>query len=72
MDVSAVSAVRRKSTGVALIGVDAAGQNSIIVASGANAAFPAADVEGIRAGVFATRAMRCFSWKPRSIPWTLR
>ena len=46
VDVSAVAAVRSEATGVALIGVDAAGQNSIIVASGANAVFPAADIEG--------------------------
>lgn len=48
VDVSAVTAVRSQATGVALIGVDASGQNSIIVASGANAAFPAADLEGCR------------------------
>ena len=48
VDVSAVTAVRNEATGVALIGVDAAGQNSIIVASGANAVFPASDVEGSR------------------------
>jgi ribokinase len=48
VDVSAVTAVRNEATGVALIGVDDAGQNSIIVASGANAAFPASDVEGSR------------------------
>jgi ribokinase len=48
VDVSGVSAVRNEPTGVALIGVDADGQNSIIVASGANGAFPAADVEGSR------------------------
>jgi ribokinase len=49
VDVSAVSSVRSEATGVALIGVDAAGQNSIIVASGANNAFPASDIEGSRA-----------------------
>ncbi|HYP08923.1 MAG TPA: ribokinase [Bryobacteraceae bacterium] len=48
VDVSAVTAVRSEPTGVAFIGVDAAGQNSIIVASGANAAFPPVDVEGSR------------------------
>jgi ribokinase len=48
VDVTAVTAVRNEATGVALIGVDEAGQNSIIVASGANAVFPASDVEGSR------------------------
>jgi ribokinase len=49
VDVSAVAAVRNESTGVALIGVDSAGQNAIIVAAGANGVFPAADMEGARA-----------------------
>ena len=49
VDVSAVAAVRSEATGVAFIGVDDAGQNSIVVASGANGVFPAADVEGSRA-----------------------
>jgi ribokinase len=49
VDVSAVSGVRSQSTGVALIQVDRSGQNSIVVASGANFAFAAADVEGSRA-----------------------
>jgi ribokinase len=49
VDVSAVTAVRSESTGIAMIGVDSAGQNSIIVASGANAVFPPADLEGSRA-----------------------
>jgi ribokinase len=48
VDVTAVTAVRNEATGVALIGVDDAGENSIIVASGANAVFPASDVEGSR------------------------
>jgi ribokinase len=48
VDVSAVAAVRNEATGVALIGVDQAGQNAIIVASGANNVFPSADVEGSR------------------------
>lgn len=48
VDVTAVAASRSLSTGVALIWVDQAGQNSIVVASGANLAFPAADVEGSR------------------------
>jgi ribokinase len=48
VDVSGVTAVRNEPTGVALIGVDSAGQNSIIVASGANEAFSAAEIEGSR------------------------
>jgi ribokinase len=48
VDVSAVTAVRSEATGVAMIGVDARGQNSIIVASGANAVFPASDIESVR------------------------
>ncbi|MEO8660337.1 MAG: ribokinase [Bryobacteraceae bacterium] len=48
VDVSAVTANRSQPTGVALIWVDRSGQNSIVVASGANAAFPAADVEMLR------------------------
>jgi ribokinase len=48
VDVSGVAAIRSEPTGVAMIGVDTGGQNSIIVASGANAAFPAADIEGSR------------------------
>jgi ribokinase len=48
VDVSAVTGARSQPTGVALIWVDEAGQNSIVVASGANFAFSAADVEGVR------------------------
>lgn len=48
VDVSAVAGVRSHATGVAMIQVDRTGQNSIVVASGANFAFRAADVEGIR------------------------
>src|SRR5260370_15964434 len=48
VDVSAVAATRSQPTGVAFIWVDKQGQNSIVVASGANFAFPAADVEGMR------------------------
>jgi ribokinase len=51
VDVSAVHATRSQPTGVALIWVDPAGQNSIVVASGANHALPASDVEAMR-GVF--------------------
>ena len=49
VDVSAVAATRSEATGVAFIGVDSTGQNSIIVASGANGVFPASDIEGSRA-----------------------
>ncbi len=48
VDVSAVHATRSQPTGVALIWVDRHGQNSIVVASGANHALPAAEVEAMR------------------------
>lgn len=48
VDVAYVHATRAQPTGVALIWVDRNGQNSIVVASGANHVFPAADVEGLR------------------------
>jgi ribokinase len=48
VDVSAVHATRSQATGVAHIWVDRAGQNSIVVASGANMELPAADVEAMR------------------------
>src|SRR5450432_1473501 len=48
VDVSAVNATRSQPTGVALIWVDRQGQNSIVVASGANHALAAADVEAMR------------------------
>jgi len=48
VDVSAVNATKAQPTGVALIWVDAGGQNSIVVASGANHEFPAAEVEALR------------------------
>src|SRR5713226_3392242 len=48
VDVSAVHATRAQATGVAFIWVDAAGQNSIVVASGANGELAAADVEAMR------------------------
>jgi ribokinase len=51
VDVSAVCATRAQPTGVALIWVDAAGQNSIVVASGANHEFAAADVESLRRSI---------------------
>lgn len=48
VDVSAVHATRSSSTGVALISVDRSGQNSIVVASGANHALAASEVEGMQ------------------------
>jgi ribokinase len=49
VDVSAVHATRAQPTGVALICVEGSGQNSIVVASGANHALAAAEVEAMRA-----------------------
>jgi ribokinase len=48
VDVSAVNGVKAQPTGVALIWVDRSGQNSIVVASGANFALAARDVEAMR------------------------
>lgn len=48
VDVAAVHAARSHPTGVALISVDAAGQNSIVVAPGANHALIASDAEALR------------------------
>lgn len=48
VDVSFVHATRSQPTGVALIWVDREGQNSIVVAAGANHALAAADVEAMR------------------------
>ena len=48
VDVSAVHAAKSAATGVALIAVDRTGQNSIVVASGANDELAAADVEAMR------------------------
>jgi ribokinase len=48
VDVSAIHASRSHPTGVAMIAVDDVGQNSIVVASGANADLAAADVEAMR------------------------
>ena len=48
VDVSFVHATRPAPTGVALIWVDSGGQNSIVVAPGANHALTPADVEGMR------------------------
>jgi ribokinase len=59
VDVAYVHATRSQPTGVALIWVDRSGQNSIVVASGANHVFPAADVEGLR-GAFRGAAYALF------------
>jgi len=49
VDVSAVYAKKEQPTGVAFIWVDASGQNSIVVAPGANFAIEASEVSGHRA-----------------------
>jgi len=48
VDVTAVHATRAQPTGVALIWVDRTGQNSIVVAAGANHAIQAAEMESFR------------------------
>ncbi|MCW5978007.1 MAG: ribokinase [Bryobacteraceae bacterium] len=48
VDVSGVHATKSQPTGVALIWVERTGQNSIVVASGANLALAAADAEATR------------------------
>lgn len=48
VDVSGVASLRQHPTGTAFIWVDAAGQNSIVVAAGANAQFQARDVAALR------------------------
>ena len=48
VDVAFVHATRSQPTGVALIWVDRLGQNSIVVASGANHAIFASEIEGAR------------------------
>ena len=48
VDFTAVESASAHPTGVALIWVDRQGQNSIVVASGANHEFPAAEVEALR------------------------
>lgn len=48
VDVSGVCATKAQPTGVALIGVDRTGQNSIVVAPGANGEFSPREVEGLR------------------------
>ncbi|MBL8230888.1 MAG: ribokinase [Bryobacterales bacterium] len=49
VDVSAVHATKAQPTGVATIWVDRDGQNSIVVAPGANAVLTPADIGGMRA-----------------------
>jgi len=48
VDVSAVHATRSQATGVAMICVERGGQNSIVVASGANHALAASETEAMR------------------------
>lgn len=48
VDVSFVHSIKNQPTGVALICVERSGQNSIVVAAGANAELHAADVEAMR------------------------
>jgi ribokinase len=59
VDVSGVHATTSAPTGVALIWVDSSGQNSIVVASGANFAISAADVESFK-GIFSGAAFVLF------------
>jgi len=48
VDVSAVHATRSQATGVAMIWVESGGQNSIVVASGANHSLAASEAEAMR------------------------
>ncbi len=57
VDVSGVCATKAQPTGVALIWVDRAGQNSIVVASGANAEFSPREVEGLRRQIEGARSV---------------
>jgi ribokinase len=59
VDVSFVHGTRSEPTGVAFIWVDGQGQNSIVVAPGANAAVRGADMEGLR-GAFRGAAFALF------------
>lgn len=59
VDVSAVHATRSQPTGVALIWVDRRGQNSIVVAGGANQALLAREMEGFR-NAYAGAALALF------------
>ncbi|MGH9663761.1 MAG: ribokinase [Bryobacteraceae bacterium] len=55
VDVTAVHATRSQPTGVALIWVDRTGQNSIVVAPGANDALAETEVEGMRGAIRGAR-----------------
>jgi ribokinase len=55
VDVGAVHATRSHATGVALISVDSSGQNSIVVAPGANQTLIASESEAIRSVFRGTR-----------------
>lgn len=55
VDVSFVHSSRRQPTGVALIWVERSGQNSIVVAAGANAELHAAEVEAMRGAMRGAR-----------------
>ncbi|MGC4054326.1 MAG: ribokinase [Paludibaculum sp.] len=55
VDVSTVRAARQTSTGVALIWVEKSGQNSIVVAPGANAMLAPGDIESAHAAYEGTR-----------------
>jgi ribokinase len=59
VDVTHVHATRSQPTGVALIWVDRNGQNSIVVASGANHSVTPADLEGVR-GAFRSASFALF------------
>jgi len=55
VDVSSVMGTRAQPTGVALIWVEESGQNSIVVASGANWSLSAADIESVRSAFHGAR-----------------
>src|SRR5262245_51902433 len=57
VDLRSVRRERTHPTGVALITVDARGENHILVAPGANASVGARDVEGARAAIAGARAL---------------
>jgi len=59
VDVSAVTQSRSQATGVALIAVESSGQNTIVVASGANMDMAATDIEAVRR-VFRGNAVALF------------
>lgn len=59
VDVSTVHGTRSQPTGVALIWVEDSGQNSIVVAPGANSALAPADIESVR-GAWAGAACALF------------